>query len=438
MQAMSEFQGYGKIFESSSQWILEKSDISTFKRTLWCVTEKIHGANFCFLCDNDGQRIRCGKRTALLSEVDDFFGYKRRLLQSLTPPIQQLYQYVKGTHPEMEKLYVFGELFGGSYPHPDVPRVPNVSPVQTGIWYCPDIEFCAFDLAIGVNEKQTYLDYEYVLVAFQQVSLFHAEPLFIGKYEEALEYQLGFQSQVPTKFGLPPLPETNKAEGIVIKPMRELLVKTSKGAAVRAIVKRKIEEFSEEKYSQAQKQESKADGELSMVDLLRFEFDALVTDNRLNNALSKLGYVTAEEKEKLKELLSLFVKDVMDQLFENGNEEMWKNLSGNDRTMLTDELTHSAKRVILKYLRSNKLQSWWKSLYCVNHSVRANSTFSPILTNCRSGRTDPHADHLSLPSRWPLEWTRPEWSVHIGTCFVDRICIDTRTDPVHITIDSVR
>lgn len=354
---MSEFHGYGKIFESSSQWILEKSDISTFKRILWCATEKIHGANFCFLCDNDGQRIRCGKRTGLLSDVDDFFGYKRRLLHRITPQIQQLYQHVKNTHPEMDKLYVFGELFGGSYPHPDVPKVPNISAVQTGIWYCPDIEFCAFDLAIGVNEKQTYLDYEYALVAFQQVNVFHAEPLFIGKYEEALEYQLGFQSQVPMRLGLPVLPESNKAEGIVIKPMQELLVKTGKGASVRAIVKRKIEEFSEEKYSQAEKQESKTVGSLSDADLLRFEFDALVTENRLNNALSKLGHVTADEKEKLKELLHLFVKDVMDQLFENGNEETWNNLPSHDRSALTDELTHSAKRVILKYLRRNKLES---------------------------------------------------------------------------------
>jgi Rnl2 family RNA ligase len=351
---MSEFEGYGKISESSSNWILDKSDNTTFKRTLWCVTEKIHGANFCFLCDNDGQRVRCGKRTSLLADTDEFFGYKRRLFNEIIPKIQQLYQFVKNTFPNLENLYVFGELFGGSYPHPDVPKIPNINAIQTGIWYCPDIEYCAFDLAIIINNKQTYLDYEFALTAFQHVNLFHAEPLFIGKYEEALDFKLGFNSYVPTKLGFPSLIEGNKAEGIVIKPMHEIMVKTTKGSMVRAIVKKKIEEFSEDKYNQAQKQELKNDGELSNMDLLRFEIDALITENRLNNTLSKIGHVTADNKEKLKELLNLYVKDVIDQLYENGNEDMWNNLSSIDRGILTDELTLSVKKIIIKYLKKNK------------------------------------------------------------------------------------
>ncbi|CAF0829526.1 unnamed protein product [Adineta steineri] len=351
---MDEFEGYVKIGESSSHWILEKSDNTTFKRTLWCVTEKIHGANFCFFCDDDGQRVRCGKRTSLLSDTDDFFGYKQRLFNEIVPRIQQLYQFVKNTYPNLNKLYIFGELFGGSYPHPDVPKLPNINAVQTGIWYCPDIEFCAFDLAIVSNDKQIYLDYEYAITAFQNVNLFYAEPLFIGKYEEALDFKLGFNSTIPNQLGLPSLIDANKAEGIVIKPMHEILVKTTKGVHVRAIVKKKIEEFSEDKYGQAQKQELKTDGELSNIDLLRFEIDALVTDNRLNNALSKIGHVTANEKDKLKDLLNLYIKDILDQLYENGNEEMWNNLSSNDRNILTEELNQNAKRIIIKYLKKNK------------------------------------------------------------------------------------
>ncbi|UJR32814.1 hypothetical protein I4U23_020276 [Adineta vaga] len=351
---MSEFEGYGKIVESSSHWVLDKTDNVTFKRTLWCVTEKIHGANFCFFCDDNGQHVRCGKRTSLLAENDEFFGYKRRLFNEITPKIQKLYQYMRNIHSDLDKLYVFGEIFGGSYPHPDIPDVPNINPVQTGIWYCPDIEFCAFDLAISINNKQMYVDYQDAITAFQHVNLFYAEPLFIGKYEEAIDYKLGFNSTIPTRLGLPPLIEVNKAEGIVIKPMHEILVKTTKGSSVRAIVKRKIEEFSEEKYSQAQKQEIRTDGELSNMDLLRFEIDALITDNRLNNALSKIGHVTVNDKEKLKELLNLYVKDIIDQLYENGNEDMWNNLTTNERNILTEEITQNAKKIIIKYLKTNK------------------------------------------------------------------------------------
>ena len=46
----------------------------------------------------------------------------------------------------MQLLYIFGELFGGGYPHPDFPFVPEEL-VQTGIYYCPGLEFYAFDIA---------------------------------------------------------------------------------------------------------------------------------------------------------------------------------------------------------------------------------------------------------------------------------------------------
>jgi Rnl2 family RNA ligase len=351
---MSNFVGYGKISESSSQWLLDKTDAAAFKRVSWCVTEKIHGANFCFVCDESAHRIRCAKRTGLLDELDDFFGYKRRLLNSIRPKLEQLFHLVKTSFPEMEKLYVFGELFGGAYPHPDVPKVINMNAVQTGIWYSPDLEFCAFDLAIDVNEKQTYLNYDFAADVFARAHLLHAEPLFIGKYEDAIEYPLGFSSHIPSKLGWPPLNEPNKAEGIVVKPMQELLIRTTKGSNVRAIIKKKIAEFAEDKYSQAEKLISTNTGELCDAELLRFEIDALMTENRLNNALSKIGSVAATDKKKLNELLQLFISDIMDQLFENGNEQAWQSLSEADRQLLTDELTLSTKKLILRHLKQTK------------------------------------------------------------------------------------
>ena len=36
----------------------------------------------------------------------------------------------------------------GSYPHPDVPRVPNTVVVQREISYCPDLKFIAYDVAV--------------------------------------------------------------------------------------------------------------------------------------------------------------------------------------------------------------------------------------------------------------------------------------------------
>lgn len=368
---MDQFEGYGKIFETSSHWILEKSDIAHFKRTSWCVTEKIHGANFCFLCDEDGKRIRCAKRTGLLEDSDDFFGYKRRILAEMTPKTQQIFHQIKKDFPLMDKLYIFGEIFGGFYPHPDVPAILNVSPIQTGIWYSPDIEFCVFDIAISIENSQSYLDYAYVLRICSDCRVFVAEPLFIGKYEEALDFKLGFQSHVPSKLKLPILVEDNRAEGIVIKPMRELKVKTTRGSTCRAIVKKKIPEFAEEKYGQAQKLELKNDGQLSNLELLRFEIDACITENRLHNALSKVGHVTEEDRDKLKELLQIFVSDVMDQINENGNGEQWNSLHVSEQNLLTQEITTAAKKVILKWLKSKRPCARENSLDTVDTKIKS-------------------------------------------------------------------
>jgi Rnl2 family RNA ligase len=346
---MTDYQGYGKISETTKSWTLEKSDNTAFKKTQWVVTEKVHGANFCFFCDNNGDRVQCGKRKELLSATDDFFGYKK-LVNDIAPKVQQIFDIVKEKYIDVKDLYVFGELFGGKYPHPDVEPVPNALPVQTGIWYCPDINFYVFDMAITLYEKQIYLDYEFVLNACRQVNLLCAEPLFIGKYEQANEFEIGFDSSLPSKFGLPTI-EGNKAEGIVIKPMKEILVKTNKGQ-VRAILKKKIEEFSEQKFNQAEKQVSK--NEISSIELLRYEIEALITENRLNNALSKLGRITSTDRLQMLQLLDMYTSDVKESLLEY-NEEGWNSLTDSEKRVLLEEIETASKRIIFKYCKRNNL-----------------------------------------------------------------------------------
>jgi hypothetical protein len=46
----------------------------------------------------------------------------------------------------------YGELLGGSYPHPAVPAVPGLSPVQTGIWYTPGLAWVAFDALVAAGD----------------------------------------------------------------------------------------------------------------------------------------------------------------------------------------------------------------------------------------------------------------------------------------------
>ena len=42
----------------------------------------------------------------------------------------------------------------GYYPHPSVPPHPGVANVQKEVVYCPDLKFCAFDVAITSSQQQ--------------------------------------------------------------------------------------------------------------------------------------------------------------------------------------------------------------------------------------------------------------------------------------------
>lgn len=166
----------------------------------------------------------------------------------------------------LSKVYVFGELFGGEYPHNEVKKDETVQAVQTGVYYSPNICFCAFDIQIekeGFFETFSYsnvllqlvfvlqlgnniffLDYKDSIQLFQDCDLFYAQPLFIGSYEDCISYNIVFDSSIPTLLGLPSL-KNNKAEGIVVKPMTEVFIKNNKGVKSRAIVKIKAQKFLE-------------------------------------------------------------------------------------------------------------------------------------------------------------------------------------------------
>jgi hypothetical protein len=71
-----------------------------------------------------------------------FFGY-RRAIAPLIPAVRALFRRLG----DAAWALVYGELFGGHYPHPRVAALDGIVPVQTAIHYCPDVRFCAFDLA---------------------------------------------------------------------------------------------------------------------------------------------------------------------------------------------------------------------------------------------------------------------------------------------------
>jgi Rnl2 family RNA ligase len=293
---------------------LSQENYRKLLQTDWAVTEKIHGANFCVIISAEGS-IAYAKRKEMLSEGDDFFGYKP-VMDALELNFQILKEAVyEKLQPTDSSILVFGELFGGGYPHPEVEPDLTTDLIQTGIFYAPDVRFCVFDMAVSDGKTKQYLSYEQTIDFAKTAGILCAEPLFVGSYDDCLHFDIRFESKIPAMLDLPKLPFPNLAEGVVIKPMKNLVLETENGL-LRPILKMKIREFSEVQFHQSEKQNPfQPKGKLTLLtrDLLRF-----INQNRLNSAISKIGKIKAGDAEKialLKAELQLDLKQEIERNF---------------------------------------------------------------------------------------------------------------------------
>lgn len=261
---LSSFQGYGKMGLGTARG-------SSSVAGNWCVTEKVHGANFSLHMDRIG-RIRCAKRTAFLATHENFFGHFSVLARIRSSALQAANDCFQ-EFGEASVVILFGELFGGRYSHPDVPAVAGVRPVQTGIWYSPRVEFILFDVAIRQGEVCTFVSYNRVVELAVKHELLHARPLLIAPRGQCAAFAAKFPTGVPAILGLPAI-DKNFAEGIVAKPWDR-----ATAAEDRPILKVKIKEFSEGDGCPP------AAGDPAMEEYLL----SLVNTNRLAAAVSKVG-----------------------------------------------------------------------------------------------------------------------------------------------------
>ena len=72
------FTGYERIPDNPQRWGIDGAARRRLDRAPWAATEKIHGANFCFVIEPGG--IRCANRRRLLEPGEDFFAHEREIL----------------------------------------------------------------------------------------------------------------------------------------------------------------------------------------------------------------------------------------------------------------------------------------------------------------------------------------------------------------------
>lgn len=270
------FTKYRSIENSYRAKFLDLIRIAGFASETWVVEEKVHGANFSVWIDEDNN-VRLAKRSGFISENGTGFYRADKLKEELEVAAKNL----RALLPDVEgEIAVYGELFGGNYPHPSVMEVKDVSAVQKGVYYSPDIHFIAYDLWYGGEFANVALRQELL----EKAGFLSMPILFSGNLDDCLQYPNAFDSIVPDLLGLPSI-QGNICEGVVIKPFEPRYLK----CGTRVILKNKNEKFTEKEKQPKTKKAPEPFPE--NLQALFDGFSAFANTNRVANVCSKIGEV---------------------------------------------------------------------------------------------------------------------------------------------------
>ena len=325
---MIELKKYSSIENSFSREFMEHVVAEMPQDLEYVVQEKVHGANTSFLCD--GETLRFAKRTSMLEDGEQFYDYPE-LLERYRDRVLKLFGDIKAKYPEVTHISVFGEMFGGLYPHDGVKTKQKVSLIQRGVCYTPDHEFYGFDIYLFTEAGGRFLTVDEVNEIFETCGFFYAKTLFRGTLAECLKQPNAFQSKIAEWLELPAI-EDNICEGIVIRPVTPMYLRNGS----RVLIKSKNERFAERKSA---KRRTKLFVEpvpySDELKALIVEGETYVTENRLANVVSHIGEVHFPKD--FGKVMGLFSKDVLeDFLKEHGN--LYTALEKSEQKLLNKEL----------------------------------------------------------------------------------------------------
>ena len=338
------FKRYGDIENHTNQKTLGKiyEGQQVEDTGIWVALEKVHGCNFSFLVFVGEKKgvleVRVAKRSCLLEEGEDLNTIStRKLIDKYASSALQAYKMVQEScgGKELKQITIFGELFGGHYPHPDVPKIKEAKLAQKGIYYHNDNDFYAFD----IHDGEKYLDYDFCMQIFRECGFFFAEPLCTGTLKEILLFPNTFETTLPKHYGHPSLGSQNIAEGLVLKPIREQKLRNGK----RVILKNKTEKYKEVKLPKVRKEPTT---NLCDVDKLWEILQLYVTKNRLDNVKSH-GEVPLTGKHCIGPLAS----DDLNEFLRDESQEvidLYEKLPKNQQKTLKNRLSVACQTLIFK------------------------------------------------------------------------------------------
>ena len=304
----------------------------------YVVQEKVHGANLSFI--TDGQNILSAKRTELIFDSEQFFNSK--LVQDKYKDKILALNAVVSKQFDTKTVTIFGELFGGGYPHPAITKDDNAKLVQRGIYYSPTNDFYAFDILLDNNK---YLDVETASQLFETFGFIYAKTLFNGSLTDCLAFSNEFKTTIPSEYGLPEL-DGNICEGVIIRPIQPSFLRTGS----RILIKNKNETWAENNNYIDKAILSTLlheGGELSEeAGFLCEEMYKLITQNRLTNLISKIGDVNP--KKDLGKVLGLYNKDALAD-FMKTYQRKYEALEKHENRAVNKFLNKHARQLINEY-----------------------------------------------------------------------------------------
>jgi Rnl2 family RNA ligase len=336
-----DFKKYNSIENSYQIEFLNEIKEQGFYDLEYVVQEKVHGANLSFI--TNGKDIISAKRTELITDDENFYNSKY-VQHKYESKVIQLYKLISEKYSDVKQVTIFGELFGGIYPQPNVEKVNTAVFVQKGVYYCPDNDFYAFDILINSDQ---YLDNDTINNLFESVGFLYAKTIFRGSLNDCLEYPNNFKSKISEWFNLPDL-QQNICEGVVIRPVQPSFFRNGS----RVLIKNKNERWTENNNfidknilkSLLNQQETLSDD----AQILCEEIFKYITENRLQNVISKIGTITPKDYGKL---LGLYCKDTLEDFLKSHKTE-YEQLEKFESKAINKFLNTHAGTLVTNYLKN--------------------------------------------------------------------------------------
>lgn len=228
------FERYSEIDNSNEKRVAAIKQLGMDKDD-WIATEKVHGANFGIYSVDFGKGLRYSKRSGIMPPHEHFFGY-HVLIPEFQTQMAAIRKYVTEfvVKASPHTIIVNGELFGGKYTHPNVPKSKqtfllngkpkSISAVQTDSFpqYSPNLHFYAFDIKYRLQEKDdaVTLTFDDATSIFERIpGLLYARPIIRGPLDKVTAFDVEtFETTLPPLVGMGNFPlKGNWSEGLVVK-----------------------------------------------------------------------------------------------------------------------------------------------------------------------------------------------------------------------------